>query len=84
MNQYLYYMYSKSYLEWHQCTLPTIQSIDGEYEVTAKEMLDVFEKADSISYNAQWFYSLTLYNMIIVFCEVFVVLAHFNEALPFK
>jgi hypothetical protein len=83
MNTYLYFMYTKAYLQWHMCPLDFGDGRTDD-DFTAKELIASFDKAESISTNASWFYYLTEVNTFLVFLEVLIVLAHAQEALPFK
>lgn len=82
MKTYFYYMYSKHYLQWHKCPLKYGAVEDDDF--TAKELIESFDRADAISSNASWYYNLMWVNVCIVFMELFVVLAHTNEAIQFK
>lgn len=83
MDTYVYDMYSKHYLEWHECPLK-FSNDKEDNDFTARELMTAFEKAEAISGNASWFYGLTQANFCIIFIELFVILAHVNEALNHK
>lgn len=83
MNTYYYYMYSKHYLQWRKCPLKYGLGLEDD-DFTANELIESFNRADKISSNASYYYDLMWVNVCIVFIELFVVLAHVNEALPFK